>query len=402
MKERDVIMHKFDEIVNRRGTDSVKWNGQTTKYSSNDLFPMWVADTDFKTDTAIIDAIVARAKHGVFGYTSAEGLCHDAIIDWHQSRNNIVYSSESIGFSPSVLTTIQLLLHTVTEESDHVMIVLPTYGPFHSVTTNAKRQVVGVNLLDNDGKYMMDYEAMEGQIIAHDVKAFILCNPHNPTGRVWSEVELQKILEICKKHNVFVISDEIHGDIIMPGEKFTPAMSVARGINYADQIAIVTSPTKTFNLASIQVSYFMVDNPALKIEMQEKANYLGVMLGVNVFGLHALCAAYAHGASYVDTLNSYIYTNYEYLLTTVLSHYPTVRVTALEATYLVWVDLSALQVSEDEVQAAMQAAGISVQTKTDFFEEGTLHMRVNVATPFAQLVQGVEYIVAGLAKLTRK
>ena len=392
-------MHNFDEIIDRRGTDSVKWNNQTMKYSSNDLFPMWVADTEFKTDSAMLDALQQRVAHGIFGYISESEEAKEAIIAWHAKHNQITYAPESIGFAPSVLTSMQLLIHTMSAEGDFVMITLPTYGPFHDLTEKSNRQVLATELVYNAGQYTMDFAKIEADIIANSVKLFILCNPHNPTGRAWSADELTQLITICQKHNVFIISDEIHSDLIMPGAKFVPSLAIARKLKYEQQIAVINSPTKTFNLASIQTSYFVIESEAVRVLMAEKAAYFGVLLNVNVFGVVALHAAYTHGAAYVEALIPYIYGNYQYLVDVLGAQYPALQVSPLEATYLVWIDVTPLGVDEEVIQNALQAAGVAVQTKSDFFEEGSLHMRVNIATPRAQLEKGVQLILNGLAAL---
>ncbi|MDF0479023.1 PatB family C-S lyase [Vagococcus sp. PNs007] len=392
-------MNKFDEIIERRGTGSVKYDGLEMLYGDADLLPMWVADMDFKVPEEVTKALVERAQHGVFGYTLPDPNHTIAPVEWHEKRNSISYDRESIFFTSSVLCSLNLMIVGLTEEDDTVMMSMPTYGPFVKVPTGAKRNWVGSSLVKSESTYNYDFEEFEKQLIENDVKLYILCNPHNPTGRVWLEEEIERVLEICHKHNVIVISDEVHSDLIMPGHSFTPAMKVARKLGYSEEIVILTAPTKTFNMAGLQVSYYIVENEEYKVKINEAKDYTHVSDLLNSFSYVAMKAAYEHGSDYVDELTSYIYSNYLYMKEVLADKCEFVKVTDLQATYLTWLDVSSLGISEENLRVQLVKSGLAVETSQDFFEINDVCIRINLACPRSVIKEGITRLVSALNEL---
>lgn len=392
-------MSQFDEVIERRGTCAGKYDGLKLLYGNADLLPMWVADMDFKAPKEVIEAVVKRAEHGVFGYSMFGSFYTDAPINWHEKRNNITYKKDSIFFTQSVLRSLNLAILGLTNEGDSVMISIPTYGPFAKVPAEAKRNWVGSHLRKTGHSYEIDFQDFEETIIKNNVKLYILCNPHNPTARVWTEKEIVTILSICKKHQVLVVSDEIHSDLIMPGQTFIPAMKVAREIDYDQSLMVLTAPTKTFNMAGLQVSYYIVENKELQAKMAEAKAYTHVSDLLNNFSYISLEAAYEHGDSYVDELTAYIYENYQYMSKELEQHCPTVEVTDLQATYLTWLNVNYLNTTEEVLRKTMVEHGLAIQTSQNFFEKDDLCIRVNLACPKESLKKGIAMLVNGINSL---
>ncbi|MGX7014451.1 MalY/PatB family protein [Vagococcus silagei] len=384
----------FDKMVDRVGSGSAKWDGLELYYGKSGIVPMWVADTDFRAPQEVIDAIIKRAEHGVFGYSLTGEFYKDAPINWHLKRNNIEYKKENIFFVPNVVVALNNTLRAITNQGDTVLVLNPTYGPLEKQPIFTERKPV-VSKMKKVGKvFKIDFEDFEKKIIDNDVKAYILCNPHNPTGRVWSKSELKQMFEICKKHNVIIISDEIHGDLIMPGNKYTPAMEVARKINYEQRLVMLSAPTKTFNMAGLQVAYYMTENKEFQEKINKVKEYSKTTDLLNSFSYIALEKSYEYGGEYVDTLTEYLYSNYNYLKSELAQKCPELEVTNLEATYLVWIDASKLPLSGPELRQKMVDYGVAIQTGEDFFEEDELYFRVNIGCPRETLEKGVAAIVS--------
>lgn len=394
-------MSQFDEVIERRGTCAGKYDGLELLYGNADLLPMWVADMDFKAPKEVVEAVVKRAEHGVFGYSMFGSYYTDAPIKWHEKRNHITYKKDSIFFTQSVLRSLNLAILGLTNEGDSVMISVPTYGLFAKVPKGAKRNWVSSHLRKTGNTYEIDFQDFEETIIQNEVKLYILCNPHNPTGRVWTEEELMTILSICKRHGVLVVSDEIHSDLIMPGQTFIPAMKVAREIGYDQSLMVLTAPTKTFNMAGLQVSYYIVENEELKQKMAEAKAYTYVSDLLNNFSYISMEAAYEYGDCYVDELTEYIYDNYRYMVRELEKQCPQVEVTDLQATYLTWLNVNYLNTTEEKLRVAMVEHGLAIETSQDFFEEEDLCIRVNLACPRETMVEGIKRLIAGINSFTK-
>lgn len=389
----------FDEVVNRRKIHSGKWDGLEVLYGNADLVPMWVADTDFRAPKEVIDAIVARAQNGTFGYSLIGSMFKNVPIAWQKKRNQIDYSPESTFFINNVVVAMSTAVRALTKEGDNVLVATPTYGPFIKTPLSARRKVITSKLQQQNDKYVFDFADIEEKIRSNDVKMFILCNPHNPTGRVWTQQELTQLLEICKKYNVIVVSDEIHSDLLMPGQQFVPAMKVAREINYAQNMVIASAPTKTFNLAGIQVAYYFVENPVFIEKMNEERDYCKNSDLLGAFAFWAIQEAYAHGAGYVDTMTQYLQANFNYLKEQFAARCPEATVINLESTYLAWVDLRAYKnIDNQGLRKEMIKYGTAIQAGNEFFEEDN-YIRINIACPRKTLEAGVNNILNCLEAL---
>lgn len=387
----------FNEVIDRRGTISGKWDGLEVMYGQSELVPMWVADTDFRAPREVIEAVCERAKHGIYGYAFYGFPYKEAPIAWHQRRNQIAYEEDSLFFTPNVVVSLNNIVRALTEEGDKVLLFNPTYGPLEKQPVFANRQIVRARLLNPHSRYEIDFQGMEQLVKDHEIKLFILCNPHNPTGRVWTESELSQLLKICQRKGIPIVSDEIHSDLIMPGQRFTPMMKVARALEYEQEVIILNAPTKTFNLAGLQVSYYITENKAYVEKINQVKDYSHTSDLLNSFAYLAMTKAYEHGADYVDTLKEYVYDNYLYLVNE-LAVCPFAKVTKLEATYLVWIDVSSLPLTGQELRGKMVASGVAIQPGDDFFEEEGLFFRVNIGCPRKTLEQGVQRIVNCLSE----
>ncbi|MBP1042390.1 aminotransferase class I/II-fold pyridoxal phosphate-dependent enzyme [Vagococcus sp. BWB3-3] len=357
----------FDKVIERRGTNSGKWDNWQTE-GTGQLVAMGIADTDFRPPREVVTAVIERAQHGIFGYGKYGENYRESVMDWHLKRHQIHYQKESIFFTPNVLVALNNVVRALTEEGERIMLFNPTYGPLEQQPLFAKREVVRARLLKKGNRYEIDMAALE-ELMATEVKLFILCHPHNPTGRVWTEPELKAIVTSCQRHGVLIVFDEIHSDIIMPDQHFIPLMAVARELNYNQNVISLNAPTKTFNSSGLQVAYYIAENP----DHVEKINQV---------------RAYSH-------TTDYIYGNYHYLLQA-LAAVPQVRVTALEGTYLAWLDVSALNVSEEDLRTRLVTSGVAILSNSDFFEEN-LFIRVNLATARQTLEKGVAALVQGLS-----
>ena len=257
----------FDKIIDRTNNFSAKWSEMNKNFGTNNLLPMWVADMDFLTAPCVMEALKDRLEQGIFGYTTRPSSYNESIVNWLDNRFSWKINQEWLMFSPAVITSISLLIQNLTQKNDKIMIQEPVYSPFHSIVESNERSLVISPLVKlDDGSYVMDYEDIEAKI--KDVKVFILCNPHNPVGRVWTREELTRLGEICLKHNVLIISDEIHSDIILKNHKHTPFASISK--EFRENTITCMAPTKTFNLAGLQSSFLVISNPYY-YEVMDKA-----------------------------------------------------------------------------------------------------------------------------------
>lgn len=381
----------FDKVIDRRGTNSGKWDDWKT-YGTGELIAMGIADTDFRPPREVLAAIIKRAQHGIFGYGKYGEDYRESVMAWQRERHQIGYEKESIFFTPNVVVALNNVVRALTTEGDRIMLFNPTYGPLEQQPLFARREIVRNRLLKKGNHYEIDREALEKQMA--EVKLFILCHPHNPTGRVWTEEELRVIVTSCQRQGVLIVSDEIHSDIIMPNQTFVSLMAVARELNYAQSVIILNAPTKTFNLSGLQVAYYIAENPDHVEKINQVRAYSHTTDLLNSFAYIALTQAYAHGAPYVDSMIDYIHGNYQYLLKA-LKMVPQIKVTVLEGTYLAWIDVSSLDLSEQTLRTRLVASGVAILSSKDFFEEN-LFIRVNLATARQTLEKGVAAIIQGL------
>ena len=374
----------FDETVCRRGTDCEKWDGG----DAEGLLPMWVADMDFRTAPCVIDALRKRVEHGVFGYEHVPETYYDAVINWFRRRHGWTMRREWLIYTTGVVPAVSAIIKAVTQPGDKVLVQSPVYNCFFSSIRNNGCVMEDNHLVYADGSYTIDFDDFERRASDPKVKAFLLCNPHNPAGRVWSEAELRRMGDICIRHGVFVIADEIHCDIVMPGYRYTPFASLSD--DFLRHSATCTAPTKTFNIAGTQIANITAaDDDVLR--RIDKAININEVCDVSPFGVTALQAAYNEGEAWVDALIKYLHANYEYLKTYFAEHLPQIPVTRLEGTYLVWLDCAALgKPSPVIVDELKRQEKLWLNDGEMYGEHDRPFVRMNIACPRATLEKGLE------------
>ena len=374
------MQYNFDEIIDRRDTGSVKW------HYSDETIPLWVADMDFKAAQPILDAIGQVTQHGILGYTVPTEPLYQAIIDWHGSRYDLWLDKQDILFSPGVVPSLVLMMNVFTEAGDAVLINDPIYMPFMTKVLDNDRKLVSSALQEIDGKYYLDLADIEAKIVEHKVKLYLLCNPHNPGGRVWTTDELEALLSLCKKHDVAIVSDEIHQDLTFSGYTFTPFLTLAKG--YEHKVVSITSMTKTFNVAGIKGSMiFAQDNSLIKkISQQQRLND---EYELNLFAYEMMRSAYEGGGEWLAQALNYIEANIDLTVQFLEENLPKVKVMRPEASYLIWLDCSAYAQDDQMLYDKLRAAKVELSAGIKYGNEGHLKMRLNVACPKALLIEGL-------------
>lgn len=386
----------FDKIINRQGTNSIKYDGAASRGLPTDLLPLWVADMDFKTSSYIQDAIREQVEHGIWGYSDASEGYFLALHQWMQEQHGWQVKEEWLVKAPGVVFALAMAVKAFTEKGDAVLIQPPVYHPFKNVIVNNKRRVVNNSLLlDEDGTYRMDVEDFERQIVDEKVKLFFLCNPHNPVGRVWKEEELIAIGDICQKHGVIVVSDEIHADFVFAGEHkvFANTKEAYR------QITITcTAPSKTFNLAGLQISNIFIENGDLREKFQNTIKSCGYDEPTSV-GIVACEAAYKHGRQWYEAMMSYVEGNITFVEQYLKKQIPQIKMRRPEGTYLVWLDLRELHLSVAERRnLIIEKARLWFNAGEIFGEQGSGFERVNVACPRAILQEALDRLREAIIK----
>ena len=374
------MLYNFDEIIDRRNTGSFKW------HYTDDTIPLWVADMDFKTAQPILAAIEQVAQHGILGYTlPTEGL-YQAIIQWHGNRYKLSLEQQDILFSPGVVPSLVLMMKVFTESGDAILINNPIYTPFMTKVLDNDRKLVTSALHENEGRYHLDLEDIEAKIIEHKVKLYLFCNPHNPGGRVWTADELEALLSICKKHDVAIVSDEIHQDLTLSSHTFTPFLTLATG--YEHKVVSLTSMTKTFNIAGIKGSMIFTKDSTLlsKINQQQ---HLSDEHELNLFAYTAMRRAYEQGGEWLAQALIYIEANIDLTLQFLEEHLPKIKVMRPEASYLIWLDCSAYAQDDQMLYDKLRAAKVELSAGIKYGNEGHLKMRLNVACPKELLLEGL-------------
>ncbi len=389
-------MSQFDQVIERRNTSSVKWDLVEQLYGSGDVLPMWVADMDFPAPKPVVDAIVARAQHGVYGYTTRPGSAYDAIEQWASTRHRWMIEREWISFSPGVVPALAFLLDALSEPGQKVIIQPPVYHPFAFTIRENGREIVNNHLIFENGQYRMDFEDLERKA-SEGARLMILCSPHNPVGRVWTREELARLGEICFAHGITVISDEIHSDLILPGKEHTPFASI--GPEFAENSVVCTAPSKTFNLAGLQTSVVIIPNKELRERYNAVLDRLHLGLP-NTFGLTAMEAAYRHGGEWLDELRGYVSENLRYLRDFLEREAPAIKVVQPEGTYLVWLDCRELGLDTEGLARFMREdAKVGLDDGHIFGPGGDGFERINIACPRSVLQEGLERIAGAVRRL---
>ncbi|MGM9590653.1 MAG: MalY/PatB family protein, partial [Faecousia sp.] len=382
----------------RSNTDCCKWDAELEeKYGSRDLISMWIADMEFRTPEAVVDALCERIRHGVYGYSTVPEEYYTALSNWMQNRYGLPVAKESVRFCTGCVTAIAWMLQAFTKPGDACLILTPVYYPFHNVVTYNDRKLVTVDLnCDENDCFTMNYEAIEQAIVDNKVKLLLQCSPHNPVGRVWTEDELIKLFEICRRHHVLVVSDEIHQDLCLFGHSFVPALTVANGA-YRDMIVTLNAASKTFNLAGLIHSHIIIPDEKLRAQYDRFARGMD-RNAANIMGLTATLAGYTHGAQWLECLIQVIEENYSYLTRELQKRAPDVIVTPLEGTYLALIDLRRCMAVEDVHDFILKDCKLAVDYGEQFGEHFKGFVRLNLATDPMLVKQAVQNIVTQLAK----
>ena len=376
MAERNL---DFDTVHNRRGTDSLKYDFAAARGYKEDVLPLWVADMDFKTSSYIQDALQLQAEHGIYGYTETAKDYYDAVAGWMKRHHDWNIDGYKIIKTPGVVPAIGAAINAFTEKGDAVLIQQPVYYCFNEVIELSGRRVVSNDLVLKK-RYEIDLEDFERKIVEEKVKLFLLCNPHNPGGRVWSSDELKNIARICKKHNVVVFSDEIHEDIVYSGHKHTVFATVSEE---AEDITLTaTSPGKTFNISGLQIGNIIIKNRKLATEFKRSVNGIMGYSQANAPGITACRAAYLHGDEWYKAMLSYVEDNLNYLVEFLKTELPEVKLIIPEATYLVFLDLRGLGLSsEARRELIVDKAKLWLDSGEIFGKLGSGFERINIACP---------------------
>lgn len=383
------MKYNFDEIINRRKTNSIKWEVPVINYGREDILPMWVADMDFKSPDVVVNKIKERAEHGVYGYTLKEDTHYKSIIDWVKRRHGWEIEKDWISFSPGIVTAISLSVLAYTQPGDKVIIQTPVYHPFFSCVQNNGRIVVENKLKNIDGRYEMDFDDLENKIDPR-VKMLILCSPHNPIGRVWSAQELKRLGEICIKNDILIISDEIHSDIIFKGNKHTPVAKISKELE--NNTVTCIAPSKTFNVAGLMTSAIIIPNRKLRAQFVNVLDNIGLG-GLNVFGAVALENCYNYGEEWLEELLVYLEDNSRFVMDYIYSNIPNVNAVKPEGTYLMWLDFRKLGINQKELNEIMiKRAGVLLNDGLEFGSCGEGFLRMNIGTPRPLLEQGLKKI----------
>jgi cysteine-S-conjugate beta-lyase len=388
-------LSRFDQVINRKKTDSVKWDYTKRIFGVEDVLPMWVADMDFPAPDEVIDALHSRVDHGIFGYTMPGTKMEEAVTNWVSSRHSWEIDPKTITYSPGIVTAISMAIHAFTTPEDKIVVQPPVYYPFFEIAQKHKREVQYNQLLLNDNfRYEIDFYDLEEKLSDERTKLFILCNPHNPSGRVWSKEELTKIGDLCIKHNVLIISDDIHSDLLLFGNQYTPIASIRKDI--ANQTITCIAPSKTFNLAGLQASILLIPNDSLKRRYNEVQQLFGVM-GINTLGADAMQAAYEHGSKWLDELIQYLQENVLLIEEYLMNHLPQVKIMRPESTYLVWIDVRSLNITDKELQELLLNKGkLALHIGSKFGKNGEGFLRMNIACPKETLLDGLKRLEMAL------
>lgn len=378
----------FDTVIERKNTKCIKYDFAVKRGKSENVLPLWVADMDFKVSSYITDALEGMVSHGIFGYSESEESYFKALKGWMKRHHNWDIQEKWLVKTPGVVFALATAVRAFTKEGEGVLIQQPVYYPFAEIIVKNNRKLVDNTLvLTEKGSYAIDYEDFERKIVEENVKLFILCNPHNPVGRVWTKEELIRLGDICLKHNVLVISDEIHSDFIFSGEHRIFA-NLKR--EYADISMICTAPSKTFNIAGLQISNIFLPNEALARRFRKELDATGYSQ-LSLPALIACEAAYQHGDEWLNAVLAYIKKNAQYVQNYLEKYLPKVKMINQEGTYLVWLDFREYKLSDKELdKRIVEQAGLWLDSGAMFGKSGEGFQRINIACPRATLKEALE------------
>ncbi|SIO00468.1 cystathione beta-lyase [Carnobacterium alterfunditum] len=380
----------FDEFIDRHEQNSIKWGYPKTLFGDEPILPMWVADMDFANPPLILDELQKLLDQRILGYTFPPDTLYQTIINWQEEHHNFALTAHDILFSPGVVPSIALLIQTFTKEQDAVMIHDPVYNPFESMVTLNNRRVIRSSLISIDGLFKMDFKDIEQQFIHENIKLFILSNPQNPGGRVWTKQELVQLADLCQKYQVLLCSDEIHGDLVYQPESFFPVAAINEA--YKEFVITLTAATKTFNLAGTKNSMIFVQNETLRSALvlaQAKTE----QNSINTFGYAATEAAFTTGGPWLEELLAYLKINLDTICTFFDTELPEVSYMKPQGTYLFWFDCSTIGIPDESLTNHFAKVGkIGLNAGSAYGPAGAQYMRLNFAAPHAVVIDGLDRI----------
>ena len=388
-------MYDFDELIERRGTGCVKWDEEPPipiEGVGEAIIPLWVADMDFRAAPAILEAVRRRVEHGVFGYTVVGDYYYDAVIAWFQRRHQWTIRREEILYTTGVVPAMSVAIKALAMPGEKVVILSPDYNCFFSSIRNNGCEVLeSVLRFTRNNRFEVDYDDFEAKCADEKTTVFLLCNPHNPTGRVWTKEELERMNDICMRHNVKLVSDEIHCELIMPGHRFQPFATVSEACR--QNSVVLNSPSKSFNIAGLQAANIICSQPSWRRRLDRAIN-INEVCDLNPFGPVALIAAYNESEAWLDELCQYLWGNYQALSTFAAAHLPQWKVRPLEGTYLPWVDITATgMTSQQYADHLLSNARVRVNPGTMYGpQSGEGYIRLNIACPRSRLMEALERI----------
>lgn len=390
------MKYDFDSYIERQNTSSFKWDCNTELFGREDILPMWVADMDFKMMPEIADALRERVNHGVLGYTDKKDPFYEALIGWEERRHGWKIEKDWLKTSPGVVSGISMAIQAFTHPGDKVIIQPPVYYPFSLSIVNNGRYVVENPLIYENGTYKMDFEDLEKKFDCK-TKLLILCNPHNPVGRVWGREELEKLAEICLKHKVTIISDEIHCDLVYSEGRHIPFATLSDKV--AQNTVTFIAPSKTFNLAGLQTSAVIIPNESLRRDFCNVLDSFSLSI-TNVFGVIAFQTAYNKGDEWVDELIKYLEGNRDYLVEFMEKRIPKLKTIKTEGTYLAWIDCSGLKMSKEELRDFMiNRAKLGLDDGYMFGKQGEQFQRINFGCPRSILKEALERLEKAVSEI---
>lgn len=372
-------MHNFDEIIDRLNTDSIKYDFASRRGKPDGILPLWVADMDFRTPDCVVDALVDKSRHGIFGYSESKEDYFEVLQAWFQNQYNWRIQEEWLIKTPGVVYAICSAIRSLTEIGDAILIQQPVYYPFSESILQNNRTLVVNQLVYSHGKYLIDFKDFEDKIIKNKVKLFILCNPHNPVGRVWTKEELLRLGDICLKHGVIVVSDEIHADFTYPGYQHLVFADLRP--EFSKIVITCTAPTKTFNLAGLQISNIFISNRDMRQRFRDEIARSGYSQ-LNIMGITACRAAYAGGHQWLTELKEYLVGNLDFVRSFLQEKLPQIKLIEPEGTYLVWLDFNALGLESNDLEdLIVNRARLWLDAGTMFGAGGDGFQRINIACP---------------------
>lgn len=385
--------YNFDQMIKRTGTSCVKWDETKSVFGYGDVLPMWVADMDFQAPYEVTAAIKEKVEHGIYGYTSVPSSNSEAVVSWLMKRHDWNVEKDWLSYISGVVPALSAAIQSLTEQNDKVIVFSPVYYPFYDMINLNGRKVVTSPLRFENGRYSMDMDHFES-MIDEDVKLLLLCNPHNPGGTVWSKEELKQLGDICVKHQIKVVADEIHGDHVLKGHSYTPFASISEA--FAQISVTCIAPTKTFNIAGLQAAVMVIPNKSIKESINLFQMKQGTIM-LNAFGIVAMEAAYRHGDTWLGEVLEYIEGNMEIAIEFINRELPSLKVAKPEGTYLLWIDCRTLNLKDEQIKHLLLEKGkLAVDFGKKFGVEGDGFIRMNVACPKETLLDGLNRLKKAL------